>query len=174
MMVRVRGSFTVLLLLTLPFLSEGFASRNGVSTGKVNAAGLFRLSRLPPTSCRPSPITVSIHHGRYTGTQLQKTQSDLDDLQGQKPGLVILTMVMAFTIWGFTIPPEIRRAHVCTDDRCLADRSRCYDCKTIGELSQQVKDYYDNGGGIKWDFSVASDNPFLPENIGNYASEFRR
>ena len=94
-------------------------------------------------------------------TQLWKTQSDLDELQGTNIGKVILFFVMLFVIWGFTIPVEIRRSSICTDDRCLSDRSKCYNCKTLGELSQEVKEYYANGGGIKFDFSVDPNNPFL-------------
>lgn len=69
-------------------------------------------------------------------------------------GLVILAIVFLTNLWLFTIPPEIRRTHICTSDRCIQDRAWCYDCKTLQEVKDAVSDYYAGGGGIKWDFSI--------------------
>ena len=87
------------------------------------------------------------------------------DMGGQSRGVPLGLLVLAIVVWSFSIPPEFRRAHFCTSDRCVANRSRCYDCVTVGEWTQDVKDYYANGGGIQWDFSVDPESPFLLENM---------
>jgi hypothetical protein len=79
---------------------------------------------------------------------------DNNAIQGTNRGFVILAIVLLINLWFFTIPPEIRRAHICTTDRCVQDRAWCYDCKTFREVKDGVSDYYAGGGGIKWDFSV--------------------
>jgi len=143
------------LFLAFFLCAEGFV----VVPRKINASSIG-VANLPTVSSQRPVATMN------RSMQLWKTKAELDDLQGTKAGVVILTFVMVIILWGFTIPPSIRRSTICTDDRCLPNRSRCYDCKTLGELKKEVEDYYAGGGGIKWDFSVDPNNPFLPENIG--------
>jgi hypothetical protein len=69
-------------------------------------------------------------------------------------GLTILTLALAICVWIFSIPPEIRREHICTTSACVANRMKCYDCVTFDEWKEQVSDYYRNGGGIMFDLSV--------------------
>ena len=40
---------------------------------------------------------------------------------------------------------------------CLENRSYCYDCVTLSEWTQGIKDYYQNGGGVNFDFTVAQE-----------------
>uniref|UniRef100_A0A7S1GNU3 Uncharacterized protein n=1 Tax=Cyclophora tenuis TaxID=216820 RepID=A0A7S1GNU3_CYCTE len=88
-------------------------------------------------------------------------QSKGKDLSGTDRGLPIMIFVMFLVIWGFTIPPEFRRTYICSD-RCVLDRQAplCNDCKTPAELRAGIVEYYKNGGGIQWDFSVDPNSPF--------------
>lgn len=44
---------------------------------------------------------------------------------------------------------------------CLENRLACYDCVTFGEWTHGVQEYYQNGGGISFDFSVAQETKDL-------------
>ena len=41
--------------------------------------------------------------------------------------------------------------------RCAENRAACYDCVTGMEWIQGIKDYYANGGGVSFDFTVAEE-----------------
>lgn len=69
-------------------------------------------------------------------------------------GQYILGLVFLLCVWTFSIPPEFRRAHICTSDLCVEHRKYCYDCVTAREWAADVADYYKNGGGIQFDFTV--------------------
>eukprot|EP00816_Leptocylindrus_hargravesii_P008161 CAMPEP_0196804872 /NCGR_PEP_ID=MMETSP1362-20130617/4557_1 /TAXON_ID=163516 /ORGANISM="Leptocylindrus danicus, Strain CCMP1856" /LENGTH=173 /DNA_ID=CAMNT_0042177433 /DNA_START=60 /DNA_END=581 /DNA_ORIENTATION=+ len=75
-------------------------------------------------------------------------------IESNERGYVILVLAIFAVIWSFSIPPEFRRAHFCFTEQCVQNRSKCYDCVTVGEWSEQVADYYRNGGGVNFDFSI--------------------
>jgi len=74
--------------------------------------------------------------------------------ESEQRGGVILGFVFLVCVWSFSIPVELRRDHFCFTEKCATNRSRCYDCVTVKEWSGKVKDYYANGGGVQFDFSV--------------------
>jgi hypothetical protein len=76
---------------------------------------------------------------------------------GSGRGSVILGVVFAACVWIFSIPTEFRRAHICSADVCVENRASCYDCVTGQEWMAGVKDYYQKGGGVSFDFSVADE-----------------
>ena len=76
---------------------------------------------------------------------------------GLERGLVIQTIVVAFCVWLFSIPPEFRRAYFCSTTYCEQNRSQCHNCVTTAEWSAGVAEYYKNGGGIEFDFTVADE-----------------
>jgi len=76
---------------------------------------------------------------------------------GSDRGIVIMGIVLAACIWVFSIPPYFRRAHFCVTEKCVANRSKCYDCVTTKEWVGGVKEYYQNGGGVQFDFTVAEE-----------------
>jgi len=78
-------------------------------------------------------------------------------IESNERGYVILVLAIFAVIWSFSIPPEFRRAHFCFTEQCVQNRSKCYDCVTVGEWSEQVADYYRNGGGVHFDFSIDPD-----------------
>ena len=72
----------------------------------------------------------------------------------EQRGAVLLSLTLLLNVWAFSIPVELRRDHFCFGERCAANRSRCSDCVTFKEWYGKVKEYYANGGGVQFDFSV--------------------
>lgn len=67
-------------------------------------------------------------------------------------GKAILAMGCLLSAWIFTIPPSFRRHNFCTE----ADTIKYPEvCTTTSKFAADIKEYYANGGGIKWDFTVA-------------------
>lgn len=97
---------------------------------------------------------------RYKSTALFLSQEEPPkgklSQDGVDRGIPILGLVLLACVWIFSIPPEFRRAYVCSDG-CAENRSLevCHNCVTADEWKQGVIDYYKNGGGIQFDFSVA-------------------
>lgn len=60
-----------------------------------------------------------------------------------------MVAVMILNVWLFSIPPDLRRQEI-----CLERRTSTLDCSTLGEWIGQVEEYYQNGGGINFDFSI--------------------
>lgn len=50
------------------------------------------------------------------------------------------------------MPPEIRRAHVCTTN--VVGQKNGYYCVSFSDWTDQIKSYYAGGGGINFDFSI--------------------
>eukprot|EP00980_Cylindrotheca_fusiformis_P007675 scaffold1609_cov91-Cylindrotheca_fusiformis.AAC.1 len=74
---------------------------------------------------------------------------------GTGRGLILQGIILGICIWLFTIPPEFRRAYFCPADIYCQEVGSCTkECFTYGQWFQQVGDYYKNGGGIQWDFSI--------------------
>jgi hypothetical protein len=82
----------------------------------------------------------------------QKQPPTPNDIYGIDRGLPLLGFAFLLSAWFFTIPPEFRRARFCASDLCVS--LRCNDCMTVNEWTTGIKDYYQNGGGIHWDFSI--------------------
>ena len=74
--------------------------------------------------------------------------------ESEARGNVIFALALVATLWSFSIPPQLRREHICPTKSCELNRVRCYDCVTKEEWLGQVSEYYKNGGGIHFDFSV--------------------
>lgn len=78
------------------------------------------------------------------------------DPLGLKRGRILLPLVFGIGVWFFTVPPEFRRARFCTEEQVVANPDS--KCITMGDWVSNLKEYYSNGGGIQWDFSVDPDN----------------
>jgi len=70
-------------------------------------------------------------------------------------GAILLGAVLVGCMWFFSVPTEIRRAHVCQSD---SDFSKASGCIQPAEWRQLVKDHYATCGEtntcVQWDFSV--------------------
>eukprot|EP00540_Astrosyne_radiata_P021909 CAMPEP_0116837962 /NCGR_PEP_ID=MMETSP0418-20121206/8947_1 /TAXON_ID=1158023 /ORGANISM="Astrosyne radiata, Strain 13vi08-1A" /LENGTH=149 /DNA_ID=CAMNT_0004467909 /DNA_START=107 /DNA_END=557 /DNA_ORIENTATION=+ len=149
MMHAVRRLFLFIALLSLVVV-DGFVQIS-LSNGMFNAPP----PPPPPVECRRQGNNneiVSLHQS-----------ADNNDVSGTGRGIPLLIAALLFSAWFFTIPPEFRRTHVCSSTRCVEDHTRpyCYNCKTVNELKDGILEYYRNGGGIQWDFSIDPDPPTI-------------
>ncbi|KAL9184201.1 hypothetical protein ACHAXT_002287 [Thalassiosira profunda] len=97
---------------------------------------LHRPANIPPPLARSS--TTSLRMG--------------DDTDGRGTGKVLLVLAMLANVWAFSIPVEFRRARFCTEEdvRLYPDRH----CMTFDMWKSGIADYYANGGGVEFDFSI--------------------
>ena len=102
-----------------------------------------------------------------TPTQMQKdfpvrTEEPDPDQTWKTLGLdraaIIMPIVLLINIWFFTVPPEFRRARLCSEMDTAAYPEVCMTPKMF---ASGIVEYYKGGGGIQWDFSIAEDNPFV-------------
>ena len=96
------------------------------------------------------------HDTRHMDTHLFQSK-DGAQVDGTGRGLALFSLVFAVCVWSFSIPPEFRRAHFCMAEKCVQNRAMCYDCVTFDEWKDGVAQYYRNGGGIQFDFTVAEE-----------------
>ena len=66
-------------------------------------------------------------------------------------GLALFGIVFLACVWFFTIPPSFRRSRICDDQQAAARPEVCISFSTF---TNNVAEYYRNGGGIQWDFSI--------------------
>ncbi|GAX26432.1 hypothetical protein FisN_37Hu018 [Fistulifera solaris] len=81
-------------------------------------------------------------------------QQSKNSYDGSEHGNVLLGLSLLASIWIFSIPPEFRRAYFCATPSCVQQRAACNDCVTFSEWKTQLGEYYRNGGGIQFDFSI--------------------
>ena len=63
---------------------------------------------------------------------------------------------MLVSVWLFSIPVEFRRARFCTEEdvRLYPEKN----CITFNSWREGIAEYYANGGGVKFDFSIEEKN----------------
>jgi hypothetical protein len=101
-----------------------------------------RSTRVSQTSPRMRPTS-----------QLRSEQDS--DIGGIGRGSILLGVVLLVNVWLFSIPPYYRRVHFCSSSACEQNRAACYDCLTLSEWTVGVADYYKNGGGVHFDFTIS-------------------
>lgn len=109
----------------------------------------FLLANKNSCSTRRNAIFRLYQHGSQEERKRPGVYQD-----SEKRGAFLLVLVLLLCVWSFSIPVELRRDHWCFTSQCASNRASCYDCITFGEWYQKVQDYYVNGGGIKFDFSI--------------------
>ncbi|CAB9499978.1 expressed unknown protein [Seminavis robusta] len=135
---------------------------------------LISSSWTPLVSAFVVPSTAAINHQSNpvlygvvtTTTQLSQSKNNNDNNRkepyskvddGAGRGVPILVIALLACVWCFTVPPEFRRAYICSD-RCALEENRaapqCNSCVTADEWRSGIAEYYANGGGIQWDFSI--------------------
>jgi hypothetical protein len=74
------------------------------------------------------------------------------DPTGLRRGVVLLPLVVLLAVWLFTIPVEFRRARFCSEEQVrLYPDSKCI---TPDNWVKGIQDYYQQGGGVEWDFTL--------------------
>ena len=73
-------------------------------------------------------------------------------VNGTGTGWYLLAFALLVNVWFFSIPPEFRRARLCNEEEVVlyADKN----CMTGDQWVKGVQEYYQNGGGIHFDFSI--------------------
>ena len=103
------------------------------------------------------PQRLTAPFGRVAGTKTMlhaERKKDTVSYDGSDRGRYILVLVLFICIWQFSIPPTFRRAKFCPT-ACAKERTLCRKpCVTIEEWTSDVVQYYKNGGGIQWDFTI--------------------
>eukprot|EP00568_Trieres_chinensis_P004048 CAMPEP_0183292988 /NCGR_PEP_ID=MMETSP0160_2-20130417/1851_1 /TAXON_ID=2839 ORGANISM="Odontella Sinensis, Strain Grunow 1884" /NCGR_SAMPLE_ID=MMETSP0160_2 /ASSEMBLY_ACC=CAM_ASM_000250 /LENGTH=156 /DNA_ID=CAMNT_0025454039 /DNA_START=39 /DNA_END=509 /DNA_ORIENTATION=+ len=151
MAMRRAPSFAILALLV--FLAQSSRSFTlSPSFAPNRGAGLARLG---PNSPSPEHSTgVCTRPVSSTSTLLAKGDSDDagPDPLGLRRGLYLFLIVGLINVWSFSIPPEFRRAQFCSAEQVeLNPGSHCI---TTEKWVEGIADYYKNGGGIHFDFSI--------------------
>lgn len=111
------------------------------------SAGVVRVAsdRKTTSSSRSSRSSSSVI------TVRAEMNSDTD-VDGLKNAPYILAFVFALSVWSFSIPPDFRRARFCSEQQVIDNPgSRC---TTFEDWRDGIVEYYKNGGGVQFDFSV--------------------
>jgi hypothetical protein len=97
------------------------------------------------TSATPGKSTTAIH---------SEGKKDAVTYDGSGRGRYLFVLVLFICIWQFSIPPSFRRAKFCPPP-CVEERTLCRTpCVTFDEWTSDIVQYYKDGGGIQWDFSI--------------------
>ena len=84
------------------------------------------------------------------------------NVDGSREGRVLLIISCFAVVWGFSIPPEFRRARICTEDQ-VAVAAKEARCTTFDNWKSELSQYYKDGGGVKFNFSVEGRGGEEPE-----------
>lgn len=143
------------LLLQTNVFVEGFAPIPPVQNSRRQhyVAHIMR-----PTSSSPAVLVVpAVPQAAPSLLVLHGSNSAVD---GSDRGAFLQVVALVIVLWGFSIPPEFRRAHFCSGNvagtviPCAEQRASCYDCVTFDEWKTGIAQYYEDGGGINFDFSI--------------------
>jgi hypothetical protein len=147
--LQVLSMTTLLVLLLQLQKASGFLPTTRLSTF------------LPATTPTRSPSLFENQQPSQTGVPSRQSNprfaSPNSNVDGTGRGVILQGLVLLGIVWMFSLPTEFRRAHFCTIERCVENRSQCNDCVTFSEWKQGVADYYRNGGGIEFDFTVGEE-----------------
>lgn len=120
--------------------------------------------------------TESYHRNNKIPLLFAQGQDDDDDVWAKSkringtglPGILLLSFALLVNVWFFTIPPNFRRARWCSAEETAANPEICM---TASQFSHDIVEYYRNGGGVQWDFSV---DPGIKEYYDNYGTTLPR
>jgi hypothetical protein len=96
--------------------------------------------------------TIYLSPSALSQSQNKDDDSSEADPLGIKRGAYLMVLILALNVWIFSIPTEFRRTRFCTEEQVLLFPDS--KCKTFGQWKSQIVDYYGNGGGVKFDFSI--------------------
>mmetsp|Transcript_17376 Transcript_17376/g.35700 ORF Transcript_17376/g.35700 Transcript_17376/m.35700 type:complete len:161 (-) Transcript_17376:236-718(-) len=117
---------------------------------KMPITGSSSLSRSPFGSVEAVSPTQLLARKKDLSSQ-ERGSDKVNSLIGIDRGLYLWAIVIAINIWFFSIPVEFRRTRICSeaDTRDFPTR-----CMTSQQFTSGIAEYYRNGGGIKFDFSI--------------------
>ena len=115
----------------------------------------------PKSTASGAPHTIIVPRSKSTTTSLNMNFSPPgdNDPTGLKEGKYLLILVMLINIWAFSIPPEFRRAQFCSEEQVRDNpESKCI---TFGAWKDGIAEYYNNGGGVDFNFEVEGGNKWI-------------
>lgn len=129
-------------------------------------AGALRAAAFAPISTgrgavqhhTPADLHVLVVEQSSTALLAEPKFGDPDyegDPTGLKRGALLLPIALAINIWMFSVPVEFRRARFCSEEQVRENPNS--KCMTWETWRSGVSDYYANGGGVKFDFSIDPD-----------------
>ncbi|KAL7553555.1 hypothetical protein ACHAWF_016853 [Thalassiosira exigua] len=138
-----RVSLRSVFLLALVFQARAFTP-GPASTSTATGRSPRRLpAAASMASAAPSPSAAT--------TALQMAEGPFQSTDGNAEGQIILAVVLLLNVWIFSIPPEFRRAKICPEEISVQSGGKCV---TPESWRDGIADYYRNGGGISFDFSI--------------------
>jgi hypothetical protein len=90
----------------------------------------------------------------FPSALLAEKQKPSANIDGVAQGQVILGVALLVCVWFFTVPPSFRRAKICVSDTSQVCVEGSCNCVLFQDWSNDIVEYYKNGGGIQWDFSI--------------------
>uniref|UniRef100_A0A7R9W3C7 Uncharacterized protein n=1 Tax=Pseudictyota dubia TaxID=2749911 RepID=A0A7R9W3C7_9STRA len=151
-MRNIRGLICALLFVALSFISHLPLSCAFVHTTHSNAIKFVK-SSVVSFGSTPNPIKTKSGGPSPTALLEKSDDVDRDAIMGMNTGPYLFALVLALNIWSFSIPVEFRRARFCSEQQVLNARPG-NKCITFGNWVGGIADYYRNGGGIHFDFSI--------------------
>lgn len=151
--ITMRLSVPLCTLLVTLFM--GMSAAFVVSPSNIkskNGAPFFSLATQPQQQAYRLSSSVILH----VSTEDEKAQSSdyRNSVYGTniERGPVLWFISLALCVWSFSIPVEFRRARFCSEQQVIDNPTS--KCITFGNWAKNIASYYENGGGIQWDFSV--------------------
>ena len=107
-----------------------------------------------------APHSIIAPHQKSTTTlNMNFSPPGDNDPTGLKEGKYLLILVMLINIWAFSIPPEFRRAQFCSEEQ-VRDNPES-NCITFDAWKNGIAEYYNNGGGVNFNFEVEGGNKWI-------------
>jgi hypothetical protein len=121
-----------------------------------NASAFTTKSKVTPL--RPAPTFIKaapVPSTHFTSSLYMSKDDEPYDtgyVTGSTTGAFLMAFVLLINIWIFSIPTEFRRARICKEEDVMMYPNK--NCITAKEWTKGVGDYYKNGGGVQFDFSI--------------------
>jgi hypothetical protein len=118
---------------------------------------------IPLSTPKTTTASFSVSPTTTTTTTTTLWMGGMNNYDGSTDGTNVAPYLLAFScaiaVWLFTIPVEFRRTKLCSEEETVQYPTLC---TTPAKWSRGIQDYYANGGGVKFDFSVAKEgNPWV-------------
>jgi hypothetical protein len=138
-----------LATLILVGLSQpGFAFQN--HNGNLGTITRWRI----PAYGTPLRDTTPLERIKFITMLHAERKEDDVTYDGRGRGRYLFVLVLLICIWQFSIPPTFRRAKFCPP-ACGKERILCNSkCVRFEDWTRDIVQYYKDGGGIQWDFSI--------------------
>lgn len=151
----MRG-FSCFALLLLALGSDGFqpgspVTRHARTSPQANPIGAYATT----TGSTSTLTSLWSSKGPSEDEDLAEARRRSQKINGTgAEGKTLMLFGLLLCTWFFTVPPEFRRQRLCDELQTAANPGVCM---TGGQFKDKVVDYYANGGGIQWDFSIAQE-----------------